>query len=37
MDIEAVRNMVEQASLASFAIGLAIGFFFFTLRAKSLH
>jgi len=28
MDIEAVRNTLEQASLASLAIGLAIGFFF---------
>jgi len=28
MDIEAVRNTLEQASLASLASGLAIGFFF---------
>jgi len=28
MDIEAVRNTLEQASLASLAIGFAIGFFF---------
>ena len=28
MDIEAVRNTLEQASLASLAIGVAIGFFF---------
>ena len=28
MDIETVRNTLEQASLASLAIGLAIGFFF---------
>jgi cytochrome c-type biogenesis protein len=28
MDIEAVRNTLEQASLASLAIGLAISFFF---------
>jgi cytochrome c-type biogenesis protein len=28
MDIEAVRNTLEQASLASLAIGLAIGFLF---------
>jgi len=28
MDIEAVRNTLEQASTASLAIGLAIGFFF---------
>ena len=28
MDIEAVRNTLEQASLAPLAIGFAIGFFF---------
>ena len=28
MDIEAVRNTLEQASFASLAIGLAIGFLF---------
>ena len=28
MDIDAVRNTLEQASLASLAVGLAIGFFF---------
>src|SRR4029450_7375417 len=28
MDIDAVRNTLEQASLASLAMGLAIGFFF---------
>ena len=28
MDIEIVRNTLEQASLASLAIGVAIGFFF---------
>ena len=28
MDIDAIRNTLEQASLASLAVGLAIGFFF---------
>jgi hypothetical protein len=37
MDIEAVRSTLEQASLASLGIGLAIGFLFsFILRLLAI-
>jgi len=35
MDIEAARNTLEQASLASLAVGLAIGFSSASIRSRS--